>query len=96
MWFISGDVYPSVDPIPGNRAGPARSREKYIQMVNMIQENGAAGLRSFELQVKSFWQEGCKAMRVGWLDVLRQPTLRSEGRFDIRGSSSECDVPIST
>ena len=65
-------------------------------MVRRVQENGAAGLWSFELQVNlAKWREGCEATRVGWLDVPLQPTLRGEWRFDIIGSSSYSYVPMS-
>ena len=64
-------------------------------MVQRVQENGAAGLWSFELDATvSFRKEGCEAMRVGWLDVPWQPKLRGEWQFDIFGSSSDSDVPI--
>ena len=65
-------------------------------MVQRVQENGAAGLWSFELHAMvSGYREGCEAMRIGWLDVPRQPTLRGEWRFDVCGSSSDSDMPIS-
>ena len=65
-------------------------------MVRRVQENGAASLWSFELVVLvSFLKEGCEATRVGWLDVPQQPNLRGEWKFDIFGSSSDSDVPIS-
>ena len=48
-------------------------------MVQWVQENGAAGLWIFALKVTlSGRQGGCEAMRVGWLDVPSQPTLRGE------------------
>ena len=66
-------------------------------MVQRVQENGAADLWSFELRGNAGgWRQGCEAMRVGWLDVPRQLTLRGEWRFDIWGSSSDSDVPLST
>ena len=74
-------------------------------MVQRVQENGAAGLRNFELDTTvpfrkegstvSCRKEGCEAMRVGWLDVPWQPKLRGEWQFDICGSSHESDEPIS-
>ena len=65
-------------------------------MVRMVQENGAAGLWSLELNITgSFHKNGCEARRVGWSDVPQQPNLRGEWKFDIFGSSSDSDVPIS-
>jgi len=66
-------------------------------MVQRVQENGAAGLWSFELGVNlANWREGCEATRVGWPDVPWQPALKGEWRFDLRGSSSNSDMPIYT
>ena len=84
-------IYPTIFGMP-HIARPLWSRGNFVQMVQTIQESGAAGLRSFELRTT---MEGCEAMRVGWLDVPRQPTLRGEWRFDICGSSSDSDTPIS-
>ena len=68
-----------------------------MQIVQRLQENGAAGLRSLDLRVNvSFRQEGCEAIRIGWMDVPRQPTLRGEWLFDMVGSSSDSDIPMST
>ena len=74
-------------------------------MVQRLQENGAAGLWSFELDATGPYfqkgltdacpQEGCEAIRVGWADIPRQPTLRGEWQFSVQGSSSDSDVPIS-
>lgn len=70
-------------------------------MVQRVQENGAAGLWSFELDATLLFRkgsgrnEGCEAMRVGWLDVPWQPKLRGEWQFDIFGSSHNSDEPIS-
>ena len=67
-------------------------------MVQRVQENGAADLWSFELEgyARRGWRQSCKAMRVGWLDVPRQPTLRGEWSFDIWGLSPNSDAPLST
>ena len=65
-------------------------------MVQWVQENGAAGLWIFALKVTlSGRQGGCEAMRVGWLDVPSQPTLRGEWRFYGREPPSFSDVPMS-
>ena len=65
-------------------------------MVQRVQDSGAANLWRLELCLAVPGdQEGCDAMRIGWLDVPRQPTLRGEWRFCIRGSSSDSDVPMS-
>jgi len=65
-------------------------------MVQRVQENGAAGLWSLELRANmSHRREGCEATRVGWLDVPWQSTLRGEWKFDLCGSSSDSDMPIS-
>ena len=70
---------------------PLWSRGNFVQMVQKVQENGAAELWSFELRTT---MEGCEAMRVGWLDVPRQPTLRGEWQFEVCGSSSDSEMPI--
>ena len=89
-------IFPLVNNLPEDRVEPEWSRGDYIQMIKRVQENGAAGLWSFELMIVSLcWQEGCEAMRVGWLDVPRQPTLRGEWQFDLFGTSSDSDVPLS-
>ena len=86
----------SVRGVPRNQVKPLWSRGNFVQMVQRVQENGADGLWSFELQVgMSKWQGGCEATRVEWLNVPWQPTLRGEWRFDISGSSSDSDIPIS-
>ena len=75
-------IYPTGDPLPSGRVRPVWTRGEYIQMVQMVQENGAAGLWSFELQVhSSTWPEHFEAIRIGWLDVPQQPTLKGEWRF---------------
>ena len=89
-------LHPSKMRVYSNGDGPLYSRGDFVQMVQGLQENGAVGLRSFELRVTvSFRQEGCRAMRIGWLDVPRQPTLRGEWLFDMVGSSSDSDIPLS-
>ena len=85
---------------------PLWSRGDFVQMVQRVQENGAAGLWSFELNAAvPFRQEGpmvtcrkggCEATRVGWLDVPWQPELRGEWQFDIFGLSQDSDEPISS
>ena len=86
-------IHPSVRGNPRGFFGPLWSRGNFVQMVQRIQENGASGLWSFELQVYgSGWQEGCEARRLGWLDVPRQPTLRGEWRIDVWGSSADSDM----
>ena len=80
-------LYPKNMRVYSDGDGPLYSRGDFVQMVQRLQENGAAGLRIFELRVTlSFCQEGCRAMRIGWLDVPRQPTLRGEWLFDMFGS----------
>ena len=89
-------LYPSKIRAPPDRVGPLWSRGDFVQMVQRLQENGAAGLKSLELEsTVSFRYEWCRAMRVGWLDVPRQPRLRGEWRFDIFGSSSDSDIAMS-
>ena len=71
------------------RAKPIWSRDDFVQMVQLVQENGAADLWRFELCVNMLGgQEGCDAMRIGWLDVPQQPTLRGEWRFCVSTSFS--------
>ncbi len=88
-------LYPSkihISPVP------SWSRDHFVQMVQRVQENGAAGLWSFALNANlSAHQGGCEAIRVGWLDVPQQPTLRGEWRFYKQGVSSFSfsDVPMS-
>ena len=88
-------LYPTYRITP-NRFGPLWSRGDFIQMVQRVQENGAVGLWSFELRTVVLGFEGCEAIRVGWLDVPQQQTLKGEWKFDIWGSSSDSDVPLST
>ena len=64
-------------------------------MVQRVQENGATGLWGFELDATWSFREGCEATRVGLLDVSWQPKLKGEWLFDMLGSSSASDVPIS-
>ena len=86
----------SVHGVLRNLVKPLWSRGNYVQMVQRVQQNGADGLWSFKLQVGlPKWREGCKATRVEWLDVPWQSTLRGEWQFDISGSSSDSDIPIS-
>ena len=86
-------ISPFGGPIHDGRVGPVWSRGDYIQMVQSVQENGASGLWSFKFQAFSS-SEGCDAMRIGWLDVPQQPTLKGEWRFDISEPSSDSDIPI--
>ena len=89
-------LHPSSSQIPANCFNPLWSRGDFVQMVQRVQENGAADLWRLELRVAMLGgQEGCDAMRIGWLDVPRQPKLKGEWRFCIRGSSSDSDVPTS-
>ena len=71
---------------------PAWSRGDLIQMVRRVQENGAADLWSFKLRDATGVRQDYEAIRIGWLDVPRQPTLRGEWRFDIWGSSPDSDA----
>ena len=89
-------IHPDVDGDPRGLAGPLWSRGNFVQMVQRVQENGASGLWSFELQaIGPGWHEGCEAKRIGWLDAPRQPALRGEWRFDVWGSSSDSDMLMS-
>ena len=89
-------LYPTKIRVPPGHLGPLWSRDDFVQMVQQLQENGAAGLRGLDLRaVVSFRQEGCEAIRIGWMDVPQQPTLRGEWRFDMFGSSSDSDIPMS-
>ena len=89
-------IYPTVYGLSRDLFHPVWSRGNFVQMVQCVQENGADDLWSFELHATvSGFREGCEAMRIEWLDVPRQPTLRGEWRFDVWGSSSESDIPIS-
>ena len=82
--------------VPRDIVKPLWSRGNFAHMVQRVQENGAAGLWSFELRGDlAHWQEGCEATRVGWLDVPWQPTLIGEWQFNIIGSSSDSEIPIS-
>ena len=63
------------------------SRRDFVQMVQKVQENGAADLLSFRIGINVRGvREICDAIRVGWIDVPSQPTLRGEWKFDIQGS----------
>ena len=82
--------------VPRDQVKPLWSKGNFVHMVQKVQENGAAGLWSFELRgALANWREGCEATRVGWLDVPWQPTLIGEWQFNIIGSSSDSDIPIS-
>ncbi len=62
------------------------STSDFVEMIQTIQETGAADLWSFELQIDVVEKHGgCQAMRVGWLDVPSQPKLRGEWRFNLLG-----------
>ena len=90
-------LHPSSPRIPANRLNPLWSRGDFIQMVHRVQENGAADLWRLELRVfMAGGQEGCDAMRIGWLGVPQQPTLKGEWRFGVRGTSSDSYLPMST
>ena len=66
------------------------SRSDFVQMIQTVQESGAADLLSFELQVNVGGRNGgCRARRVGWLDVPSQPKFKGEWRVDPLGSISE-------
>ena len=79
-----------------NRRSPLWSRGDFVQMIQRVQENGAVGLWGFEVRTMLPRFEGCEAIRVGWLDDSRQPTLKGEWQFDMCVASSNSDVPIST
>ena len=82
------------DLIPRRRVKPTWSRDDFVQMVRWVQENGAAGLWSFELRGEwDKWREGGDATRVGWLDVPSQPTLRGEWKFNIIKPPSDSYIP---
>jgi hypothetical protein len=74
------------------------SRGDFVQMVQRVQENGAADLWSFRFGIQGLGEpEICDAMRVRWLDVSWQPTLRGEWQFYLQGVSSEdSDIPMPT
>jgi hypothetical protein len=75
---------------PPNRRKFIWSRADLVQMVQTIQESGADNLWSFDLRGKLIHQdEGWQAVRVGWWDVARQPTLRGEWQIDLLGTSSK-------
>ena len=77
-----------VSPPEGNKV--MWSRSDFVQMIQTVQENGAVDLSSFELQVNVEDRHGgCRAERVGWLDVPRQPNLKGEWRVDSLGIFSE-------
>src|SRR5258708_38674424 len=60
------------------------STSDVVEMVQTMQESGAADLWSFELQSDVLDRHrGCRAMRIGWLDVPSQPKLRGEWRFNL-------------
>ena len=66
------------------------SRSDFVQMIQTVQESGAADLLSFELEVDVQGRnEGCRARRVGWLDVPSQPKFKGEWRIDPLGTISE-------
>jgi hypothetical protein len=71
------------------------SRGDFVQMVQRVQESGAADLWSFQLSVHvGGRRESCEAIRVGWLDVPWQPMLRGEWKFHLQGVASEdSDMP---
>ena len=78
----------SVGPL--NESTPLWSESNFVQMIHMVQENGAVDILSFDLQVDLVDRnEGCQAKRVGWLDVPWQPEFRGEWRLDLLGASSE-------
>jgi len=88
MFHIRLFLWVSVDPLNERKA--LWSRSDFVQMIHMVQENGAADLGSFELQVDlADRNEGFQAMRVGWLDVPWQPEFRGEWRLDLLGATSE-------
>ena len=73
-----------VVPPDGNKV--MWSRSDFVQMIQTVQENGAADLSSFGPQVyMQGGHGGCLARRVGWLDVPRQPNLKGEWRVDPLG-----------
>ena len=74
------------------------SSNDFVQMIQTVQEGGAADLLSFELQVDVQDRSGgCRARRVGWLDVPSQPKFKGEWRVDALGSILEdADMIISS
>ena len=63
------------------------SKSDFVQMIQTVQESGAADLLSFELEVDVQGSNGgCRAKRVGWLDVPSQPYFKGEWRVDALGS----------
>ena len=63
MYLLANDV----PPLDGKSLF---SRRDFVQMVQRVQENGAADLCSFRIRIRvRAMQESCEAMRVGWLDV---------------------------
>ena len=78
------------DDVPRLDGKSLFSRRDFVQMVQRVQENGAADLWSFRISIRvRAMQESCEATRVGWLDVPSQPTLRGEWKIYIEGVSPE-------
>jgi hypothetical protein len=88
-------IYLSFICLPPVAGRPLFSRDDCVQMVQMVQESGAANLWSLQLVIYVMHRpEICEAIRVGWLDVPCQPTLRGEWQFHIRGVYSDgFDIP---
>ena len=78
-------VYLLASDVPPLDGKSLFSRHDFVQMVQRVQENGAADLWSFRISIYvQGTREICDAIRVGWIDVPSQPTLRGEWQFDIR------------
>ena len=83
MSFVASHVHPL-------SSSSLFSRDDFIQMVQRIQENGAADLWDFALSIYVLGRpQICEARRLAWLDVPWQPTLRGEWQFVTLGVSSE-------
>ena len=78
-------VYLFASDVPPLDGKSLFSRLDFVQMVQRVQENGAADLWSFRIGINVRGvREICDAIRVGWLDVPSQPTLGGEWQFDMR------------
>ena len=88
MYLLASDV----PPLDGKSLF---SRRDFVQMVQRVQENGAADLWTFRIGVNvRGMRKICQAMRLGWLDVPSQPTLKGEWKINIwRISSEDSEMP---
>ena len=86
MDMVYIQVYLLASDVPPLDGKSLFSRRDFVQMVQRVQENGAANLQSFRIGINvRGTREICEAIRVGWLEAPSQPTLRGEWQFDIRG-----------